>query len=63
MKFLSMLVLAIAAFAVSCERHDFDDPEYGTKQLHHDPKAHGGHGDHGDHHDDHKEEGHEKAGH
>ncbi|MGB0292792.1 MAG: hypothetical protein ACPGIA_09460 [Luteolibacter sp.] len=35
-----MLLVAIAFFSASCERHDFEGPN-GTKQLH-------GHGDHQD---------------
>ncbi len=39
MKFLSILLVAVSVFAVSCERHEFEGPD-GTKQLH---KKHGAH--------------------
>lgn len=54
MKSLSILLVTVSVFAVSCERHEFDGPD-GTKQLH---EHHGaGHGDsHGD-------EAHGDAGH
>jgi hypothetical protein len=32
MKFFSILLLAVSAFAVSCERHEFEGPD-GTRQL------------------------------
>jgi hypothetical protein len=32
MKFFSILLLAVSAFAVSCERHEFEGPK-GTRQL------------------------------
>jgi hypothetical protein len=54
MKFLSILLVAASAFAVSCERHDFDGPE-GTKRLH---EHHTGHG-----HDDEASVVDEKAAH
>ena len=41
MKLLSMLVVLVSGFAVSCERHDFEGPD-GTKQLH----THGAHDSH-----------------
>ncbi|MEX1116805.1 MAG: hypothetical protein WEB53_16280 [Akkermansiaceae bacterium] len=46
MKFLSVLLVAVSVFAVSCERHEFEGPD-GTKQLH---EKHGAHAaDHDDH--------------
>jgi hypothetical protein len=33
MKLLSVLLVAVSVFAVSCERHEFEGPD-GTKQLH-----------------------------
>ncbi len=49
MKFLTLLLMAVSMFAVSCERHDFEGP-YGSKQLHqkhaaHPPSHEAGHGE------------------
>jgi hypothetical protein len=41
MKLLSMLLVLVSGFAVSCERHEFEGPD-GTKQIH----THGAHGAH-----------------
>ncbi len=72
MKALSVLLVSVSLFAVSCERHEFEGPD-GTKQLHeHHSAGHGeSHGDeaHGDAHADHgahgekHEEKHEEKGH
>ncbi|RYD21387.1 MAG: hypothetical protein EOP88_11570 [Verrucomicrobiaceae bacterium] len=71
MKSLSILLVAISVFAVSCERHEFEGPD-GTKQLHehhgaghgdsHGDEAHGGEA-HGDAHGTHEEKHEEKAAH
>jgi hypothetical protein len=45
MKFLSLLMVAVALSGVSCERHEFEG-EDGTRQLH---EPHGSHGSHGSH--------------
>lgn len=71
MKSLSILLVAVSVFAVSCERHEFEGPD-GTKQLHehhgaghgdsHGDEAHGddhaGHDDHGKHEEKHDEKAH-----
>lgn len=62
MKSFSILLVAVSAFAVSCERHEFEGPD-GTKQLH---EHHGAGHDDSEHasHEGHGETGHdEKAGH
>lgn len=45
MKLFSLLLVAVAAGAVSCERHEFDGPD-GTRQFHEHHKAGDSHADH-----------------
>jgi hypothetical protein len=44
MKFISLLILAVAMLGVSCERHDFDE----TKKLNEKHDSHSSAAGHGD---------------
>ena len=47
MKFISLLLVAVAMSGVSCERHEFEGPN-GTKHLHEHAASHGEAPEHGE---------------
>jgi hypothetical protein len=59
MKFLSILIMAVAVCAISCERHEFEGPD-GTRQLH---EKHGAHAADHDEHPESSEHGEKPAAH